>query len=104
MFHTKQRAALGKLEKLRTGHAEAAQPAGQSRAQEALSPMPKPTDHLHCLGLAENLDAEKVKSGRKLGPNSHHYLLHMCKPCAVGCAPVFPLRPPGHAGDLGPGV
>lgn len=60
MLHTKQRAALGKLEKLRTGHAGAAQPPGQPRAQEALSPMPKPTDHLHHLGLAENLGAEKV--------------------------------------------
>lgn len=73
MLRTEQRAAPGQLEKLHTGDAGAAQPAGQPGGQKVLSPVPRPTSHLQCVGLLQSLDAVKVKAGRKLGPNSHHY-------------------------------
>lgn len=78
----------------------ATQPDGQSRGQEALSPRPKPTGSLHSLGVAgrtqtqEGAWATAVVTIRSACPSPALWALHVDSP----------LRPPGGAGDPGPGV
>lgn len=81
---SKQRAALGKLEKLCTGGAGATEPAGQPSRQEALSLMPTPPTTCTTGGWLGEPRCTVVNTGRDFGPKSHHHLLSMSNPCSGG--------------------
>lgn len=65
--------------------------------------IPKCTENLHDLGLAESSWIHRRSMQEGTSASSDDYLLSVFKPCAVGSACILPHGRPGCAGDTGPG-